>query len=136
LALNELSAEDVLVRQVLDDFRHVILLWTDDRFAMIYGLNGSLSEVVALPVQLTSCYFDQLVEVKAPWKNAKNIDQSFEIVQVRINAVCDSVVLNFQSHSLAVFKCCFMDLSYACCCKRVQVDLPEMLLPVASEGLL
>lgn len=113
-----------------DDFWHVVLIGAHYASVVVFCLNFSLTGVVTLPVKLTSRDFDELVEVQATREHAKKVDKHFEVVQVRVDTVGNTSVLDLKRNSLAVFEHSVVNLTDTCSGKREEVDLAEVLLPV------
>jgi hypothetical protein len=60
----------------------IILVRADYTLIVIAGLHGGLTCVVTFPMELTPCDIDQLVEIKASRKDAKQVYKHLKIVEI------------------------------------------------------
>ena len=92
----------------------------------------SLSEVVALPVKLSSRDIDRLIQVKASREYAQHVDDPLEVVQVAINTVGNACVLHFEGNTHAVLDDGLVHLADGSGSEWVQVDFVEVSLPILA----
>ena len=96
-AVDELRAKYTPRRQVVDDPWTVEILWVGNKMLPICSLIGGFTFIVAFPVQLSSRYIDCFIEVESSWEDAEHVREVLEIVQVAVDAACDTRILIFRA---------------------------------------